>query len=207
MIFLSYHLANFVILLRLIFFEISFPLLKLIKKGNTDVKIASLEAIGQSRDSFYIPYLLKIINHKRKQKIKPAALVALGKCITKSKVDKLVAISNSDQPGYAECIYRAMLKGVGEKSLTDKMVNTFLYPNTRDNQFYAAWYFARTPYKLSSENYLNLSSHYSSDIAIPLFIALGKVDVKAKDSLIIWDMVTLQTLLNFTIRQNGISRI
>lgn len=164
-------------------------LLKLIKKGNTDVKIASLEAIGQSRDSFYIPYLLKIINHKRKQKIKPAALVALGKCITKSKVDKLVAISNSDQPGYAECIYRAMLKGVGEKSLTDKMVNTFLYPNTRDNQFYAAWYFARTPYKLSSENYLNLSSHYSSDIAIPLFIALGKVDVKAKDSLIIWDIL------------------
>ncbi|MFM9944483.1 MAG: hypothetical protein ACKVQB_04550, partial [Bacteroidia bacterium] len=64
------------------------PLLKLIKKGNADVKIATLEAIGQSRDSFYIPYLLKIIHKKSSKKIKPTALVALGKCITKSKVDK-----------------------------------------------------------------------------------------------------------------------
>lgn len=162
------------------------PLLKLVKKGNTDVKIAAIEAIGQSRDSFYIPYLLKIINHKRKAKLKPAALVALGKCITKSKVDKLVTISNINQPGYSECIYRAMLKGVGEKSLTDKMIKLF-GENDKQNQFYSAWYLARTPYKITSENIKNFLSKYDEtfpvELGIPLFIALGRAKLNINDSL------------------------
>lgn len=180
-------------------------LLKLVKKGNNEVKIAALEAIGQSRDSFYISYLVKIINHKRKKNIKPAALVALGKCITKSKVDKLVAINNSAQPGYAECIYRAMLKGVGEKSLTDKMIK-LLKNDATENKFYAAWYLARTPFGITSENYsenfmkLSLQDDYrmetynsnydrinfqGTNITIPLLIAFGKSKVNKYDSILI----------------------
>lgn len=182
------------------------PLLKLVKKGNTDVKIAALEAIGQSRDSFYIPYLLKIINHKRKAKLKPAALVALGKCITKSKVDKLLAISNIDQPGYAECIYRAMLKGVGEKSLTDNMVK-LLNKKNKDNTFYVAWYLARTPFLLYGENfsevykktlvYGNIAfpiNMMQTDLSVPLIIALSKSKVDKKDSLNLVSMYCLYTL-------------
>jgi cyclophilin family peptidyl-prolyl cis-trans isomerase len=154
------------------------PLLRLVKKGNTAVKIAALETIGQTRDSFYIPYLLKIVNHKKKQKIKPVALVALGKCITKSKVDKLVTINNTNQYGYAECIYRAMLKGVGHPDLTIKTVNLLL-EDDYDNKFYSAWYLARTNFTLSQDKFfivfdLLKSSRLSSDIAIPLLIALGK---------------------------------
>lgn len=167
-------------------------LLKLVKKGNKEIKIAALEAIGQSRDSFYIPYLVKIINHKRKQNIKPAALVALGKCITKSKVSKLVAISNIEQPGYAECIYRAMLKGVGEKSLTDKMVKLLKVENY-ESQFYAAWYLARTPFTCSAEtikNYLFEYDKLAKELEIPLFIAWGKSKLNPGDTLIVKEVLS-----------------
>ena len=168
-------------------------LLKLTKRGNTKVKIAALEAIGQSRDSFYIPYLLKIIHKKGSKKIKPSALVALGKCITKSKVKELLKIKNTNQPGYAECIYRAMLKGAGEKSLTDKMVK-LLSVSESENQFYAAWYLARTPFVITSENFnkdcfdISLFNYQfikfdHINISIPLIIALGKSKVNSEDSI------------------------
>lgn len=158
------------------------PLLRLVKKGNTAVKITALEAIGQTRDSFYISYLLKIINHKKKQKIKPAALVALGKCITKSKVDKIVTINNTNQPGYAECLYRAMLKGVGHPDLTKKAVN-LLIEGDYDNKFYSAWYLARTPHVISPDDYgifLNTMLKSSdilsnSELSFPLLISVGKL--------------------------------
>ncbi len=160
------------------------PLLKLVKKGNTDVKIAALEAIGQSRDSFYIPYLLKIINHKRKAKLKPAALVALGKCITKSKVGKLEQIENVNQLGFDECIYRAMLKGVSSQSLTDKMVERL----GKNNSPYADWYIARTPYSIVlSENfktalYYFYGRQYDPIFSLPLLTIFGKVKVDQEDS-------------------------
>lgn len=163
-------------------------LLRLVKKGNTAVKIAALEAIGQSRDSFYVPYLLNIVNHKKKQKIKPAALVALGKCITKSKVGQLEAISDIREPGYAEFIYRAMLKGVGKEYLTFNMVTTFIWPSTRDNQFYAAWYLSRTPYKITSYTIKTFMSKidqsFSSELGVPIFIALGRAKLNIYDSLV-----------------------
>jgi cyclophilin family peptidyl-prolyl cis-trans isomerase len=165
------------------------PLLRLVKKGNTAVKIAALEAIGQTRDSFYIPSLLKIVNHKKKQKLKPAALVALGKCITKSKVDKIVTINNTNQPGYAECVYRAMLKGVGHPDLTKKAVN-LLIEGDYDNKFYSAWYLARTPHVISPDDYgifLNTMLKSSdilsnSELSFPLLIAVGKLKATGNEA-------------------------
>jgi len=161
-------------------------ILKVLKKGNSDVKSTAFEAIGQSRDSFYIHALLKAIQSKKNKAIKPQALVALGKCITKSKVDILLSISDTTQLGYGECIYRALLKGVGHKKLTNRMA-CLLVGENRENRFYAAWYLSRTPYTLSSETinpvFQILETSPGSEIMIPLLSALGKSHLNKSDSI------------------------
>jgi cyclophilin family peptidyl-prolyl cis-trans isomerase len=166
-------------------------LILLVKKGNSDVKIAALKAIGQSRDSFYIPTLLRLIHKKWNKKIKPSALVALGKCITKSKANNLIEIKPVTQPGYAECMYRAMLKGVGHKALTGKMIHLLNHSNSI-NQFYAAWYLARTPFPITSDYILDRDKTIktflfkaSTEVIIAQITALGKAKVNLSDSLYI----------------------
>jgi len=164
-------------------------LLKLSRKGNANVRNAALEAIGQGRDSFYIDHLLKIIHKKGGKKIKAAALVALGKCITKSRVKDLIETNFSGQAGYAECLYRAMLKGVADTVLTSRMVKLLVSDNVTD-QFYAAWYLARTPHPMTSQHIRNLKwvspfdkVFTTPDIEIAYIIALGKAKLDKSDSI------------------------
>jgi len=185
--------------------ELHKPLLKLVKKGKLTLKIAALNAIGQSHDSFYIPYLIKIIEHKRKQNIKAGALVALGKCITSSKCSILLSIENTNQAGYAECIYRAMLNKVVDKKLLENMCQ-LLTKSNKDNLFYASWFLARSPFPLTSENVkpifnvLYESSNVSTDISIPLILSLSKSKVDKADSLKI--RVILNSFINNEMKLN-----
>jgi cyclophilin family peptidyl-prolyl cis-trans isomerase len=168
--------------------ELRKPLLRLVKKGKLSLKIAALQAIGQSHDSFYVPYLLKLINHKRKQNIKADALTALGKCITPSKSSLLLQIENTSQAGYAECMYRAMLNKVVDKKLMDNMCQLLLKGN-KENTFYASWYLARSPFPLTSDNIkpvftlLYETANISTDVSIPLILSLAKAKVNPADSL------------------------
>ncbi|MFM9944815.1 MAG: peptidylprolyl isomerase, partial [Bacteroidia bacterium] len=114
----------------------------------------------------------------------------LGKCITKSKVDKLLEIKNTNQAGYGECIYRAMLKRADHIELKDNMVK-LLNEDNIDNKFYAAWYLSRTIYPINSENFkeiLKLNTYPEPwSMPMPLMVALGKATLNKRDSLIVRD--------------------
>ncbi len=166
------------------------PLSRMAKKGKEELKIGALEAIGQSRDSFYIRFLYKVIRRGASQNVKEAALVAFGKCITKSKIKLLHSIKNTDQPGYAEGMYRALLKGVADSILTTRVCQSLMGAYA-GNKFYASWYLGRTGFKMSDENtvviYENLmqglkSNKISSELSIPLILAVGKSNWAGKDS-------------------------
>ncbi|NUM32506.1 MAG: peptidylprolyl isomerase [Bacteroidetes bacterium] len=161
-------------------------LIKIVKKKNLALKKASLKAIGQTKDSFYISYLLKIINKNKYNKIRPEALIALGKCITISQSEKLLDIKKTNTSGYTECLYRALLNGVCLPQFTDTMVRN-LSSYDEQNKFYAAWYLSRTKFTLTSKNIepvLNfLEINTENELAIPLVIAIAKSKVLKVDSL------------------------
>ncbi len=131
---------------------------------------------------------------------------AIGKCITKSKVNLLIDSNYSNQALYAECIYLAMLKGVGKKSFTPKMIK-FLNASNAENKFYAAWYLARTPHRIDSNGFklidLNSLGAWPSDIAIPLIISLGRANITAKDSQILYPMLLNYINLNPKLADNS----
>lgn len=172
-------------------------LLKIVKKKNIELKKSALNAIGQSHDSFYISYLLKIINKKKYSKIKPEALVALGKCITQWQSEKLLNIKKTNSDGYAECLYRAMLYGVSLPRFTDTMAR-ILSTESEQNRFYAAWYLSRTKFTLSSKNITPvlffLETKTDDELAIPLLIAIAKSKVNKSDSLRIREILLKNSL-------------
>ena len=161
-------------------------IIKLAKKGPSPVRQAAIEAIGQSRDSFYIAHLLKIYNARKAKAVKPTVLVALGKCITKAQINKLGEIKPVLQEGYAEGIYRAILKGAGSDQLTANMVELLIH-GSKENRFYAAWYFARTNFRPTVQQTPDLISFMEStpgsDLAIPLLLGLAKANATPADSL------------------------
>jgi len=167
------------------------PLIKLASKGKPDVRIAAIGAIGQSKDSFFISYLKKILGKSKNDAITEATLIALGKCITTAQKLELNELNFANKNGFAECHYRALLKGVNDASFTDKMVE--LLDQKGSNQFYASWFLARTPFVLTSKNYTKVAqilsesniSGVSSDITIPLIISLGKAKVTTEEVAII----------------------
>lgn len=160
--------------------------IKKLKKSKTETKKAVFEAIGQSRDSFYLPYLIKFINKKKYKKSRKEALAALGKCITKAQTNKLKNIKKCKTAGYSECIYRALLKGVTLPEFTDSMIN-MLQNNDYENRFYAAWYLSRTKNVISSEKAKivieYLENKHGSELEIPLLIAIAKCKADKSDSL------------------------
>ena len=173
-------------------------LMVLSERGNVKIRKAALEAIGQTRDSMFIDHLVSILKGKQKPGIQSAALVALGKCVTKSKVNVLLSVTNTTQFGYSECMYRAMLKGVGDKSLTANMVN-LLNAKNYETRLYAAWYLSRSPFGVTSDNVgvvfevlgksrLDTRQEYSltpmeEGFLVPLMMALGKAKVNGTDSM------------------------
>lgn len=164
------------------------PLIKLALKGKPEVRIAALGAIGQSKDSSFIPYLQKAIKKSKRSDIRQAALIALGKCITNSQKSVLIELKFSQEQGYAECFYRALLKGVNDQVFTDKMIEMLDQKN--ENLFYAAWFLARTSFVLNSGNYSRVAqiladaklSGLSADVTIPLMISLGKAKLGAEET-------------------------
>jgi cyclophilin family peptidyl-prolyl cis-trans isomerase len=164
------------------------PLVKLSGKGKPEIRIAAIGAMGQSKDSFFIPYLQKIIKKSKRDDVTEAALISLGKCITAAQKLNLNNPKLSHKTGYAECYYRALLKGVNDASFTDKMLD--LLDQKGKNKFYAAWFLARTSFVLNSQNYTKVSqilkeahiSGLSRDVNIPLLISLGKAKVTAEES-------------------------
>ena len=168
------------------------PILEQLKSKNAEVCRSAIEAMGQSRDSFYIPFLINFIEHSSNLNLQKTSLQALGKCITKSKVHELTERNYHKLSGFAECVYRAMLKGVGHKSLTSKMIDLWKAENL-ESQFYAAWYLARTPHRLDSQSIklidLNGLNQWPSDIGIPLIMAIGRANMAAKDSQSVYPLI------------------
>lgn len=163
------------------------PLIKLASKGKPEVRITAIGSIGQSKDSFFISYLKRILEKSKNDEITEAALIALGKCITPAQRLELNELKFANKDGYAECYYRALLKGVNDASFTDKMVD--LLDLKGSNQFYASWFLARTQFVLTSKNYTKVAqilteaniSGVSSDITIPLIVSLGKAKVSTDE--------------------------
>lgn len=164
------------------------PLIKLAIKGKPEVRIAALGAIGQSKDSSFIPYLQKIIKKSKRSDIKQAALISLGKCITNSQKSVLIELKFSNEQGYAECFYRALLKGINDQAFTDKIIE--LLDQKNENLFYAAWFLARTSFVLNASNYSKVAqiltdaklSGLSADVSIPLMISLGKAKLSTEET-------------------------
>lgn len=167
-------------------------LTKLARRSGKEIKIAALNAIGQSKDSFYVSFLLKTVRKTKSKEVQATALVALGKCITKSGQERLLQLPYLASDGYSQCMYRALLNGVKVPGLTDRMAG-LLFSESRDNRFYAAWYLARTPQVLNAANYQTVikalmgldNKGLRSDLSIPLLISLGKAKVSSSDSLTI----------------------
>lgn len=171
--------------------SLSSILLKIVKKEDPQLKILALSAIGQSHDSLFVDPLYKLSKKRKYRKYRSQLLVALGKCVNKKKLFRLISYSGKDHEGLAEAWFRAMIRGVHNETM-DRDVLNFLSQNNPENRFYAAWYLARRNH-LNSEGIRKLAQFatdaemlgWKEDVCIPVYYSLGKCKADKPDSLII----------------------
>lgn len=166
-------------------------LLDLLKEPSVDVRLNSAFAIGQTKSSKAEQSLIQFITSEKDPNVHHQLMVALGKCISGSKLDFLVSfepVSAQQMESKAWALYRAGLRGVKSNAAVGYIMK-MLSNQSNSVRFACANYLAR----IAGDEMDAVKSHLVTaywnetdpEVKIYLASALGKLSGdKVREALI-----------------------